>query len=71
MSNRSLEVMFGVIAIGIALAMLGVSLGSVALFAIVLVCPLMMYFMMRSMGGTCRDARATDSRDRDRQGSVG
>jgi hypothetical protein len=52
----------------IVLRVLGVSLG---VLAVVLACPLMMFFMMRAMGGTGQGTRDSgDSRDRDGQDSA-
>jgi len=47
---------YGLYAIAIAIAVvgalaLGVPVGTIALLGIVAVCPLMMFFMMRGMGG--------------------
>ena len=40
------------------------------LLAVVLACPLMMFFMMRAMGGMGHDTSDGDSRDRDSRGSA-
>ena len=58
MNNRN----YGLYAVAVAIAVvgalwLGVPVGTLALLGFVLVCPLMMFFMMRGMdhGGTSRD----------------
>jgi hypothetical protein len=52
MSNqRYLGAIVGIVVAVVMLRVVGVSLGSVGLLAIVLACPLMMFFMMRGMGG--------------------
>ena len=49
--NRMLPYLFGAVAVAAMLAVFGVPLGSLLPFAIVLACPLMMFVMMRGMGG--------------------
>jgi len=48
------------VVLAVALAIAGVSFGAVLPFAVVLVCPLMMIFMMKGMGGM-HGGRADDS----------
>jgi Protein of unknown function (DUF2933) len=50
-NNRYVGLGFGLVAAVIVLRVLGVSLGSFGLLAVVLACPLMMFFMMKNMGG--------------------
>ena len=50
-NNRYVGLGLGLVAAVIVLRVLGVSLGSFGLLAVVLACPLMMFFMMKSMGG--------------------
>jgi DUF2933 family protein len=50
-SNRMIPYLIGAAAVAAALAAFGVPVASLAPFAIVLLCPLMMVFMMRGMGG--------------------
>ncbi|MGW0137489.1 DUF2933 domain-containing protein [Streptomyces calvus] len=60
---------YGLYAVALAIAFvgalaLGVPLGTLALLAIVAVCPLMMFFMMRGMhGGGHGDDQPMDDRD--------
>ncbi|MCX5275391.1 DUF2933 domain-containing protein [Streptomyces virginiae] len=62
---------YGLYAIAIAIALvgalaLGVPLGTLAILAIVAVCPLMMFFMMRGMhGGDDMHGRDDAPKDRD------
>ena len=49
--NRMFPYLVGAAAVAAVLAVLGVPLGAVLPFAIVLACPLMMIVMMRGMGG--------------------
>ena len=49
--NRMLPYLVGAVAVAAILAVFGVPLGSLLPFAIVLACPLMMFVMMRGMGG--------------------
>ena len=60
----------GLVAGVIVLRVFGVSLGSLGLLAVVLACPLMMFFMMRAMGGMGHDTSDGDSRDRDHPDSA-
>ena len=60
----------GLVAGVIVLRVFGVSVGPLGLLAVVLACPLMMFFMMRAMGGMGHDTRDDDSRDRDGQDSA-
>ena len=60
----------GLVAGVIVLRVYGVSVGSLGLLAVVLACPLMMFFMMRAMGGMGHDTSDGDSRDRDSRGSA-
>lgn len=50
-SNKMLPYLIGGAVVAAMLVALGAPLASVAPFAIVLLCPLMMVVMMRSMGG--------------------
>jgi hypothetical protein len=63
-NQRYLGVIVGVVAGVVVLRVLGVSLGSVALSAVVLACPLMMFFMMRGMAGMGSGGRDDDSQGR-------
>jgi uncharacterized membrane protein YccC len=63
MRQRYLGLIFGVVAAVVLLRLLGVSVGSLGLLVVVLACPLMMFFMMRSMGGMNDRGRDDDSRD--------
>jgi Protein of unknown function (DUF2933) len=68
-NNRYVGIAVSVVAGLIVLRVLGVSLGSLGLLAVVLACPLMMFFMMRSMGGMGRDTHDDHKRD-DEHGRV-
>ncbi len=50
-SNRMIPYMIGAAAVTAALLAFGAPLASLAPFAVVLLCPLMMVVMMRGMGG--------------------
>lgn len=59
----------GLFAVAAAVLVVGavafdVPLGSLAVFGLILVCPLMMIFMMRGMGGGGHDASGDQSTDR-------
>jgi hypothetical protein len=60
----------GLVAGAIVLRVLGVSLDSRGLLVVVLACPLMMFLMMRVMGGMGHDTRDREIRDRDGQDSA-
>ena len=53
--NRMFPYLVGAAAVAAVLALLGVPLGAVVPFAVVLACPLMMIVMMRGMGGGGED----------------
>ena len=65
MNNRN----YGLYAVAVAIAVvgalwLGVPVGTLALLGLVLVCPLMMFFMMRGMHGSDQhDAHGADLHD--------
>jgi hypothetical protein len=50
-NQRYMRLALAVVAAAIVLRVLGFGVGSLGLLAVVLACPLMMFFMMRSMGG--------------------
>lgn len=56
-NNRYVGVGFALVAAVIVLRVLGVSLGSLGLLAVVFACPLTMLFMMDTMGGIRHDGR--------------
>ena len=60
-SNKVFPYLIGAAAVSEALITFGAPIASLAPFAIVLVCPLMMVVMMRGMGGMndCEDTPAT------------
>ena len=64
-NNRTMTyVMLGIVGLGLALA-----LGFNPMFLLVLaICPLMMFFMMRSMGNMGGKDRSTRDTDQDRDG---
>ena len=62
-NNRYVGLGFGLVAAVIVLRVLGVSLGSFGLLAVVLACPLMVFFVMRSMGDTGHDKHPSDDHD--------
>ena len=64
-NQRYMGLAFGLLAGVVVLRVLGVSLGSLGLLAVVLACPLMMFFMMRSMGGMGHDTHDRDNNRRD------
>jgi hypothetical protein len=60
-NNRYVGLGLGLVAAVVVLRVLGVSLGSFGLLAVVLACPLMMFFMMKSMGGMGSNNHDRDS----------
>jgi Protein of unknown function (DUF2933) len=68
-NQRYMRLAIGVVAAAIVLRVLGVGAGSLGLLAVVLACPLMMFFMMRSMGGMGggKDDRHDDTNRDDNQ----
>lgn len=54
MQNHN-RIMIGAIAVAAVLALLGVPIGTLVLMAVLLACPLMMFFMMRDDHGHKRD----------------
>jgi hypothetical protein len=68
--QRYVGIVLAIVAAVIVLRVLGVGLGSLGLLAVVLTCPLMMFFMMRTMGNTGHDSQDRDRPDQDRQDST-
>jgi type III secretory pathway component EscV len=54
MQNHN-RIMIGAIAVAVVLALLGVPIATLVLMAVLLACPLMMFFMMRDGHGQNRD----------------
>ena len=69
-NNRYVGLGFVLVAAVVVLRVLGVSLGSFGLLAVVLACPLMMFFMMKSMGANTHDRDGDKTGDERKRGRV-
>ena len=65
-NQRYLHLALAVIAALAVLRLVGVSAGGLVLLAVVVACPLMMFFMMRNMGGMDHGNRHDQDHDHDR-----
>ncbi len=63
-NNRYVRLGLGALAVVVFLQILGVNAGSIVLVAVVLACPLMMFFMMRGMSGPGKGSDHHDHADR-------
>ena len=61
--------LIGAAVVGIALAVAGVPLVALVPFAVLLACPLMMFFMMKGMGGMGGMGGGDEKKDRTEPGS--